>query len=200
VIAAPTPLRDGRNAYDPVHINSVEPDGDGLIISTRQTDSIYRILRPSGAIDWKLGGTDTPQRLDMVGDPFGETNFGGQHDARRKPDGTVTLYDNGSARDRPPRGVRYRIDLVARTATLVEDIRDPEAVRSFCCGSSRKLSGGNWVSGWGGLAFFTEQTPAGDVVMRLRYQDGFSYRAIPVEPGAFSVEEVRAAMDAMNPR
>ena len=200
VIAAPTQLKDGRTAYDHVHINSVEPDGDGLIISTRQTDSLYRILRPSGAIDWKLGGTDTPERLDMVGDPFGETNFGGQHDARREPDGTVALYDNGTGRNRPPRGVRYRLDLVARTATLLEDIRDPQAPGSFCCGSSRKLDAGNWVSGWGGLSMFSEQTPAGDVVLRVRYQDGFSYRTIPIEPGTFSMQELRDAMDTMQPR
>ena len=200
VLGFPTQLRDGRTAYDPVHINSVEPDGDGLIISTRHTDSIYRILRPSGTVDWKLGGTDTPQRLTMVDDPIASTSFGGQHDARREPDGTVALHDNGTGRGRPPRAVRYRLDLTARTASLVEDVRDTAAPSSFCCGSTRKVDGGNWVSGWGGLPFFVEQTPAGDVVLRVRYEDGFSYRAIPVEPGVLSAQQVRDAMDAMNPR
>lgn len=49
----------------------------------------------------------------MLGDPLAEVSFGGQHDARREPDGTVALHDNGTGLNRPPRAVRYRLDLLA---------------------------------------------------------------------------------------
>ena len=60
----PGPLPDGRQAIDHIHINAVEPDGNGLLISTRHTDSIYRINRTDGHVEWKLGGTDDPREPD----------------------------------------------------------------------------------------------------------------------------------------
>ena len=98
-------------AYDVVHLNSIAKDGDGLVISARHTDAVYRIDRATGRVDWKLGGTHTPQSLSIAGDPqYGSTTFGGQHDARVLPDGTLTVHDNGNNRSRPPRVVRYGID------------------------------------------------------------------------------------------
>src|SRR5205823_12065111 len=100
-----------RGAWDNVHINSVSVDGDGVVFSARQLDAIYRIERATGAIDWKLGGTRTSRSLRVVGDPGGgPTTFGGQHDVQVLPDGTITVYDNGSKLSRAPRAVRYRID------------------------------------------------------------------------------------------
>ena len=66
VLQSPTTLPDGRVAYDPVHINAIEPDGDSLLVSLRQTDAIYRISRSDGSIQWKLGGhhhTPKPDRF-----------------------------------------------------------------------------------------------------------------------------------------
>lgn len=201
VIAEPAKLADGRDAYDPVHINSVALDGDGLVISLRHTDAVLRIKRPSGAIDWKLGGTATPERLTIEGDAaFGSSSFGGQHDARVEPDGTIALLDNGTGLGRPPRAVRYRLDLATRTAILLEDVREPQASQSVCCGSARRLPGGNWVIGWGGVFFFSELTPAGEVALRVTFRDVFSYRTVPVAAGLVTAEQLRTAMDAMNPR
>ena len=48
--------------YDIVHINSVEEMADGdYLISLRHTDSVYRLDGATGAIEWKLGGTETPE-------------------------------------------------------------------------------------------------------------------------------------------
>ena len=97
----PNRLRDGRLAYDIVHINAVEPDGDGLLVSMRHTDGVYRIRRSDGRVLWKLGGTATPESLAVSGDPRPQT-FSGQHDVRRLGDGSVTclLYTSPSPRDR----------------------------------------------------------------------------------------------------
>ena len=80
--------------------------------------------------------------------------------------------------------MRYAIEETANPATVLEDVRDPEAPTARCCGSSRRLPGGNWVSAWGANPYVTEQTGTGNRVFRLSFDDGlFSYRVNPVLPG-----------------
>src|SRR5439155_7913841 len=91
--------------------------------------------------------------------------------------------DNGTQSNRPPRAVRYSIDTTARTATLVENVTDPAVTNSTCCGSARKLAGGNWVIAWGCDPQVEELTPSGTVVFSLTLGGSTkfsSYRAYPV--------------------
>lgn len=89
---------------------------------------------------------------------------------------------------------------MARTATLVEQITDPAAPSSYCCGSARKLPGGNWVASWGSQPLVTELTPAGSRVFGLTFDTGYlSYRAIPVPFGQLSRDALRAGMNAQHP-
>jgi hypothetical protein len=200
------------DVYDPFHWNSVEWTGDGVILSFRHDDAIYKVNRLTGLIEWKLGGTTTPESLTVVGDPVfqsgGGGGFGGQHDARLLEDGTVTLYDNGSLRNRPPRSPRYRLDLSARTATLVRVVRDSLEPTSFCCGSARVLPGGNYVFGWGGNGDnppdITENTRSGARLFELSFTgkapaQAIVYRGIPVPPGQLSRAALRAGMDSQHP-
>ena len=200
ILLFPTPLPDGRTARDVVHFNSVEPDGGSVIISLRHTDGVFRIDRTDGHIQWKLGGTTTPESLTVLGDP--QTHpLSGQHDARRLADGTVSVFDNGTGQNRPPRVVRYQIDPVAKTATLVESLSDPEVPTSSCCGSARKLGSGGWLVGWGGPHFFGEYASAAPRVLSLKFDDTvFSYRSFPVPQGRLSAASLRQGMDTMFPR
>ena len=43
VVSAPTTLPDGRTGYDIVHIELGRADGDGLVLSFRHLDAVYRI-------------------------------------------------------------------------------------------------------------------------------------------------------------
>lgn len=186
--------------FDIAHINSVEPAGDQLVISLRHTDAVYAIDRPDGTIAWKLGGTMRPESLTVVGDPLGTAAFGGQHDARLLADGSLTVHDNGSLRARPPRAVRYAIDTVAGTATLLEQLVDERVGSSFCCGSARRLDGGDWLMSWGGIRVITELASGGRPVLTLRLRDTFSYRAVPVSASLVSRAQLHAGMDAQHPR
>jgi hypothetical protein len=193
--------------YDVYHANSVEPDGDGYLVSFRHLDAVYRINRSDGSVDWKLGGIARTESLTVLNDPFalGGDLFRGQHDARVLPDGTVTVHDNGYHPNftRPPRGVRYAIDTNARTASLVEqkDDPDPALATPLCCGSARVLSGGNWVISWGNSNRVTELTPSGSRVFSLTFaSNGYTYRAQPVPYGTLSRDALRAGMDAQYPR
>jgi hypothetical protein len=188
---------------DIYHWNSVEAVGDDIVLSFRHLDAVYRVDRPTGEIVWKLGGKTTSKSLTIVDDPetAGTGVMAGQHDARILGDGTLALFDNGTNASRPPRAVRYDIDDTANTATLVEDVRDAAAANSLCCGSVRKLPGGNWVASWGNQPFVTELTPEGDRVFRLTFTQGhFTYRAHAVPPGTLARSALRAGMDAMAPR
>ena len=121
-----------------------------MIASFRHLDAVYKIEKSTGRIVWKLGGTRTPERLEVGNDPHDYT-FGAQHDARLLPDGTVTVFDNRTyLRHERPRAVRFRINEQAGTATLVQSITDPAVSRSGCCGSARRLANGDWLIGWGG--------------------------------------------------
>jgi hypothetical protein len=200
IVHGPVRTADGSKAYDIVHLNSVEPDGDSLLISTRQTDAVYKISRATGAVEWKLGGTTIPQSLGVVGDPDPSMVISGQHDARLLPDGTLTLHDNRTLSARKPRAMRFSIDEEAGTATVLEALTDPQSVYSTCCGSARQLPGGDWVASWGSSGLVTELTPGGRRVYALRFggrRGADSYRAFPILPGRLSIGALRRGMDRM---
>lgn len=188
-------------SWDVVHMNAIEPVGeDAVMVSMRHDDAIYKIDKATGAIVWKLGGTETPQSLTVEGDPEGAYPLGGQHDVRLQSDGTITIYDNNTLQAAPPRAVRYEIDEAAGTANFIEQVADPEAPVSECCGSARRSEDGSWLMSWGGRSLVTEFDAEGDRTFRLTFGGTeFSYRAVPVADGLITVEQLRAGMDTMFP-
>ena len=186
------------HGYDIAHWNSIEPVGGSVIASFRHFDAVYKIRKSTGEIVWKLGGTSTPERLKVNGDPYAYT-FGAQHDARLLPDGTLTVFDNRTnLREGAPRAVRFRINEQNGTATLLESISDPAVSVSYCCGSARRLDNGQWLISWaannnpiGGYE------PNGQRTFLLQFDSYFSARAQPVPEGAVSALELRQGMRAM---
>jgi hypothetical protein len=192
----------GAFAYDIVHWNSVEDVGDSLLASFRHLDAVYKIDKATGEIVWKLGGTDTPQSLEVRNESRTHV-LGAQHDARLLSDGTITVYDNRTnLRHGLPRAARFRIDEQAGTATHLGSIKDPDVPKSHCCGSARRLGNGHWLIAWG-----KDQTgktgavggykPNGARTFLLTFELGFSYRAEPVPTGAVTAADLRQAMTAM---
>jgi VCBS repeat-containing protein len=196
----PTAL--ASNPRDIVHMNAVEPVGNNaILISLRHTDAVYKIDKATGEVLWKLGGTWTPKSLTVANDPEGAYPLGGQHDVRLQPDGTITIHDNNTNLPGAPRAVRYEINEATRTATLVEEVTDPEAPSSFCCGSARRSADGSWLFSWGGRSLVTEFNAAGQRTFRLGFGGVvFSYRAAAAPDNALSAAALRAGMDSMHPR
>jgi hypothetical protein len=187
-----------ENAWDLVHINSVQPDGDGLIVSARHLDSVFRIDRATKDIDWKLGGKHVAGKsLEVVG-KHPSPLLGGQHDARLWKDGTLTVHDNASWTDNGPAADRFAIDPAGRTARLLERVRNPDVGYETAIGSARKLPGGHWVVSWGPSGEVTEQRESGAIVRRFRFPGRFSYRAVPILPGQLSAASLRRGMDRMD--
>jgi hypothetical protein len=190
-----------KAVWDWQHIDSAAPAGDGDLVSLCHTDAIYLVRRSDGAIEWKLGGTQTPQSLSIIGAPDASSIFGCPGDARVLPDGTVSVQDNGAFFNRPPRVLRFQIDPQARTATLVQTINGPAETTSTCCGSARLLPGGDWVVDWGQTGIVDEVGPAGALLLRMSFAaPTYSYRAVPILPGQLNAAALTAGMDKMYPR
>jgi len=186
------------HGYDIAHWNSIEDAGASVIASFRHFDAVYKIRKSTGEIVWKLGGTSTPESLEVKGDPRGYT-FGAQHDARLLPDGTLTVFDNRTNLAEPtPRVVRFRIDQQSGTATLLQSISDPDVSASYCCGSARRLGNGDWLVSWAAnnnpIAGYK---PNGERTFLLSFDSYFSSRAQPVPVGALSAQDLRQGMRAM---
>lgn len=183
-----------QDPFDRIHLNSVEPAGRQVIVSMRNTDGVYAIDKRSGEIVWKLGGEETPESLGIIGDP-NEYPSGAQHDARLLPDGTVSVFDNRTGLEEPPRVTRWRIDEKDMTATLVEAYEDPLAPASPATGSARFSEDGSLFVYWGDSYFMTEFSPEGELAFRLSL-DGMAYRAFPVPDGLVEYRDFDRGMDA----
>jgi len=191
--------------YDVFHWNSIEYTGSGFIVSYRHLDAVYDIDQSSGNVVWKLGSyagrtaSQIPQSLTIQNDPVfnGGSHFGGQHDARLNGDGSVSLYDDGTNLGRAPRAVRYTVNTTTMTATLAESVSDPVASASPCCGSARKLAGGDWVIGWGGTNTATEGAPNPDGTQTetflMQFANTLVYRMVPLPN--LDLPALRAGMD-----
>lgn len=159
--------------WDFFHINSVDLDGDGnLLISSRSTHTVYKLDR-KGTILWRLGG----KHSDFEMAPG--SNFAWQHDARRQPDGTLTVFDNGAtpAVEKLSRGLILDVDEQAMTATLLRRYTHPK-ILTGSQGNMQLLEGGNVFIGWGEVPRVSEFERSGrlvfDAVLGEKYQ---SYRA-----------------------
>jgi hypothetical protein len=176
--------------WDFFHINSVDLDGDGnLLVSGRSTHTIYKLDR-NGAILWRLGG----KHSDFEMAPG--SNFAWQHDARRQPDGTLTIFDNGAtpAVEKLSRGLVLDVDEQAMTATLLRQYTHPK-ILTGSQGNMQLLDNGNVFIGWGEVPRVSEFERSGrlvfDAVLGEKYQ---SYRAfrlpwsgVPAEAPAIAV-------------
>ena len=196
-----TPLQDGRPGIDYFHINSIDVDhDDNLLVSARETSTVYKIDRNSGEIIWRLGG----KRSDFEMGPG--TRFAFQHDARRLPDGTVSIFDNGSLvfENGTPkaveesRGIVLDLDERKMKATLVREYTHPDKQYADAAGNMQVLPNGNVFVGWGRGLAISEFSEDGEMLFDatlLRKNESyrafrFSWSARPSDQPAAVAERV----------
>ena len=161
--------------YDYFHINSVAlaPDGD-VIISSRNTWTVYKVSRSSGKIAWRLGGKKT----DFTAGPG--AHFAWQHDARMPAADVLTVFDNASAPPVEPqsRGLLLNVDTKAMHVTLKQAYRHPAGLLADNQGSVQLRGDGRVLVGWGAQPYLSEFAADGSLVLdaELPLNDQ-SYRA-----------------------
>ena len=169
------PPRDPSKTYDFFHVNSIDVDTDGnLLVSARNTHTVYKIRRRTGQILWRLGGKRSDFSLGR------NVRFAWQHDARRHGDGTISVFDNGAAPriHRQSRVIFVRLDLRRMRATLVRYVVHRPPRIAINQGNAQLLPNRHVLVGWGYEPYVTEYDRAGRVALDLRFGSSTdSYRA-----------------------
>ena len=169
--APPPKAQAGPKAppFDYFHVNSIdrEPNGN-LLVSARNTHTVYEIDHKTKKVLWRLGGKKSDFKLGAG------VRFAWQHDARRRPDGTITIFDNGAA---PPvekfsRVLVLRADTAAKKATLVRSYHHPQRLLAPFEGNAQFLPNGNIVVGWGAQPYVSEFSRSGALLFDAYFGDG----------------------------
>jgi outer membrane protein assembly factor BamB len=166
---------------DYFHINSidVEPD-DNLLVSARKTSAVYKIDRKTGEVIWRLGG----KKSDFEMGPG--TRFAFQHDARRLPDGTISVFDNGTTVFRgglpdaieESRAIVLEVDERKMKATLVREYTHPDKQYADAAGNTQVLENGDVFVGWGRALAISEFGRDGELLFDAGLPpENRSYRA-----------------------
>jgi Arylsulfotransferase (ASST) len=198
-----------RSPWDYVHVNSISPGSAGdVLLSSRNTWTIYDVDLHTGAFRWRLGDRDSSFRLGPG------TRFYWQHDVEWQPGGLISVFDNGSdpPKEKQSRGLLLAPDLATHTVSLVKQFTNPH--HTLLASSQGNLlnlapaagtspvpasTAGNWMMGYGGLPNFTEHSPSGAVLLDgtlgKNVQDFRTYLAPwsghPTSPPAIAVQAAR---------
>jgi hypothetical protein len=175
-------------AFDYFHVNSVDLAADGnLLVSARNTWTVYKIDRGSGKVIWRLGG----KKSDFAMGPG--TRFSWQHDARSHgAGGLVTLFDNADdpQEEKQSRGLALALDESRMRATLSRQYVHRPPLLAHAFGSVQVQPNGNVLVGWATQPWFTEYTAGGAVLLDAKLPYGgqnyrtlrFPWSALPAEP------------------
>jgi hypothetical protein len=150
-----------QDAYDYVHLNSIAVDDDGdLLVSARHTSAVYSIDRETGRLEWALGGENSDFDVPDA------AVFGWQHDARRQPDGILSIFDNAASNlgaiGTESRLLLLDVDEDARTVAVRGSYS--RGVLAASQGNAQRVPDGDYVVGWGDQPRYTVFTADGDVV------------------------------------
>jgi hypothetical protein len=160
--------------WDYIHLNSIDVEADGdLLVSARNTHAVYRIDRSTGRIEWTLGGKAGDFRMGPG------TRFAWAHDARRQPDGSITIFDNGAAPKVREQSRALVLDVRGRRVRLRRAYTHPRRLLTHISAGMQRLPNGNVLIGWGATAHVSEHAPGGRMLFDARFvdRDNDTYRA-----------------------
>ncbi len=178
-------LTGSRINYGTINAFDVDTDGN-LLVSFRNMSEIMKISRTTGEIIWRMGSPRS--QFTYVGEHEENAPYyhARQHNIRRRPNGNVTLFDNGEFHNPPySRAVEYSLDEVNKVATLVKEWRYPNGnIFAVLAGNAEPLPNGGWFIDYGvpNPQFVkrnaVEVAPDGSIALELTLPDGvIAYRA-----------------------
>jgi hypothetical protein len=120
------------------HGNSIAFDTDGkLLLSFRSLNEITKVDPTTGEVLWRFGGL--ANQFTILSDRRG--GFQHQHGVRSAGPGQLLVFDNGSAA--PSRFVRYLMNPVTRTASLIMEFVDSPGIWTPTGGSTQYYANGH---------------------------------------------------------
>jgi hypothetical protein len=167
--------RAGKGTYDFFHLNSLQllPNGN-LLISSRNTWSVYEISTRTKRVRWTLGGKYNQFKMGP------RTRFEWQHDARLNGS-TLTLFDDAASPQEEAQSSAkvMHLNLAARSVTLVRRYTHDPPLLSPAQGSAQLLPSGDVFVGWGSVPDFSEYSASGRQIFTGSFALGTtSYRAL----------------------
>ena len=184
IIDSDEDLSKSRVNYSTLNAFDIDDDGN-ILASFRNHSEIMKISRETGELLWRMGGRHG--EFTYVGEHEENAPYyhARQHNIRRRPNGNITLFDNGQYHTPPySRAVEYELDEEDKVATLVSEWSYPNG-NIFCvtAGNAELLSDGGWFIGFGvpNPQFVkrnaVEVHPDGSVALELSLPDGvLAYR------------------------
>jgi len=188
--------------FDFFHLNSIDREqGGGLLISSRNTWTVYDLNPATGQIAWRLGGKHSSFKLGAG------AGTAWQHDPRELPGGAISIFDNGASPKEHSQSRAIVLDLEdpPGAATLATRLTHTPALVSESQGSMQALSNGDWFVGWGQEPYFSEFGPEGALLFDGHFPvHDESYRAFrfawtgtPAHPPTFAFQPGGAAGASM---
>jgi hypothetical protein len=183
------------NIWDAYHLNSVglTDSANDILVSGRNTFTIYRLNKQTGKILWRLGGKQN--NFVIIG---ADAQFSWQHDARFHlgaggQSNVVSMFDDNCCESQtvPPgtpasHGLFLQVNSSYMTATLQRQFYLDSNLHVPSQGSVQTLPNSNVFVGWGQSAYYSEfalpgNTAANPSLNLLYYAQmpgkNYSYRA-----------------------
>lgn len=156
-----------NNIWDAFHLNSISltDNENEILISGRNTWTIYKVHKPTKKIIWRLGGKQSDFTF------ANGTTFSWQHDARFLPNNLISLFDDNCCESStiPPgtpnaHGLIVKLDFKNMTANFDRSYFHNPNLQVGSQGNLQSLPNTNKFIGWGQSQYFSEYKKAGNTV------------------------------------
>lgn len=158
---------DFENVWDVYHLNAIglTDNKDEIIVSGRNTWTIYKINKTTGKIAWHLGGKQNNFTMGPG------THFSWQHDPRFLSNHTMSLFDDNCCESStippqtpPAHGLTLKLNFENMTAILDRTYFHDPLIQVSSQGSVQNLDHGNKFIGWGDTQYYSEYKKEGNTV------------------------------------
>lgn len=148
-----------NNIWDAYHFNAIGLTNhlNEIIVSGRNTWTIYKINKKSKKIIWRLGGKQSSFTI------ANDATFSWQHDARFLPNNRISLFDDNCCESEtvppgtpPSHGLILKLNLAKMTAKHDKSYYHDPNIIVASQGNVQNLPNGNRFLGWGQSQYFSE--------------------------------------------
>lgn len=155
------------NIWDAYHLNAVglTDNKNDILVSGRNTWTIYRINKPTKNIVWRLGGKKSNFSIGKG------AHFSWQHDARFLPNNVISMFDDNCCESAiipsgtpPAHGLILQLNLANMTASLMRSYYHNPNLQISSQGNVQSLENSNKFIGWGQSQYFSEFNGDGNTV------------------------------------